>query len=77
MGYSYKHRVKNYFNFSVLDAFTSVQMQRVAASIFIFIYLSAKYFAKLLTILFHYLNAIRNLAKDWYHQKLKGKESYF
>ncbi len=33
-----------------------------------FIYLSVKNFAKLSTISFHDLNAIGNLAKDWYRQ---------
>ena len=31
-------------------------------------YLSAKRFAKLSTISSNYLNAMGNLAKDWYHQ---------
>ncbi len=32
------------------------------------IYLSAENFAKLSTISFRYLNAVGNLAKDWYHK---------
>ncbi len=36
------------------------------------IYLSAKNFAKLSTISFHYLNAIGNLAKDWYRQVFRA-----
>ena len=58
-----------------LETFTSFLLKSSVALSILFAhdcnYLSAKNFAKYSTILFHYLNALGNLAKDWYHRWYK------